>query len=77
MAGSHLYDDLHVLDLEKNTWTGYKSKKNWPAGRASHGGVVADGHLYIMGGLVKEGAIDELFKLDLGQYNWFIKGVTK
>nr|KAG5712460.1 hypothetical protein BaRGS_011434 [Batillaria attramentaria] len=36
MAGSTFYDDLHILDLDKNTWVGVKKKRTFPSARAAH-----------------------------------------
>ena len=60
-------DDLHVLDLDKSTWSHIKCKKVLPCARAAHGGVVADGHLYVFGGMNRDGALDDMYKLSLGR----------
>ncbi len=66
MAGPTFYDDLHVLDLDRNVWQKVKQKKGNPCARAAHGGVVVGTDLYIFGGMNRDGALDDAYRLDTG-----------
>lgn len=75
MSGTHFYDDLHVLDLEKKSWSVMKQKKgSMPCARAAHGGVITDDSIYIFGGMNRDGALDDMWKLKLGEekYGFFL-----
>ncbi|XP_041368725.1 rab9 effector protein with kelch motifs-like [Gigantopelta aegis] len=65
MAGSTFYDDLDVLDLSKNLWVNVKRKKTYPSARAGHGSLVCGTDLYIFGGMNRDGALDDTYKLDM------------
>jgi N-acetylneuraminic acid mutarotase len=67
MSGTHFYDDLHVLDIEKEQWRAVKQKKNYPSARAAHGGVIVDDSIYVFGGMNRDGALDDLWQLSIGR----------
>ena len=67
MSGTHFYEDLHVLDLEKKCWSSVKQKKTYPCARAAHGGVVSGGELWVFGGMNRDGALDDTWRLSLGE----------
>ncbi|XP_067945622.1 rab9 effector protein with kelch motifs-like [Watersipora subatra] len=72
MAGSKFYNDLHILDLEKDTWITPKVKKRGlPEPRAAHAAVADGMNMFIFGGMNKEGsALCDLWKLDTVNMLW-------
>jgi len=59
------YDDLHILD-SGGTWTAVDSKHR-PSGRAAHGAVCCNRVIYIFGGLGHYGALNDLWRLPVGE----------
>ena len=69
MSGQNFYHDMHVLNIDKMTWSDVKrSKKVFPSARAGHGGIAIGTNIYIFGGMNRDGAIDELYKFDTREY---------
>jgi len=69
MSGSTFYDDLHILDLSRGAcgaWVSLRQKKGQPSARAGHGGFVSGTDVYVYGGMNRDGALDDLYKLDTG-----------
>ena len=72
MAGSNFYDDLHILEVNDDwselTWKHIPNKRAQPnpGYRAAHAGAISGDHLYIFGGMNKDGSLDNTWKLNLG-----------
>jgi hypothetical protein len=61
----NLYDDLHILDSD-GTWTAV-DRRHRPSSRAAHGVVCHDRAIYIFGGLGKSGALNDMWRLPVGE----------
>ena len=66
MSGQTFYDDLHILDLERNAWTNVRKKRTNPPPRAAHDGLFYNQAIYMFGGMSGAGALDDAYKLNLG-----------
>ena len=79
MAGTTFYDDFHSLNLDSLDWKIVKkNRKTWPSARAGHGGVTLSQAIYIFGGMNREGALDDLYKFDIGElYNIMYLSFTR
>ena len=61
---------LEILDLESYQWRREETHGKIPnAGRSSFH-VIIDDHLYLFGGNNDKGYCNNLYKLDLNEYNW-------
>ncbi|CAL1529655.1 unnamed protein product [Lymnaea stagnalis] len=70
MAGSTFYDDLFILDLDRNSWSAVKKKKTSPPARAAHEAVIINKELILFGGMNKVGALDDAFKFNTETSTW-------
>jgi len=67
MSGSSFFDDLHVLDLDRNSWSCVKVKSSVkPSKRAAHGGFVNGTDIFLFGGMNGSGALNDMFTLNTG-----------
>ena len=73
MSGQTFYDDLHILDLERNAWTNVRKKRTNPPPRAAHDGLFYNQAIYMFGGMSGAGALDDAYKLNLGWRSWHSK----
>jgi len=64
MSGSSFFDDLHVLDLDRNAWSCAKVKSVKPTRRAAHGGFVSGADVFVFGGMNGTGALNDIFTLN-------------
>jgi len=77
-AGPNFYNDLHMFSMDKLTWSDVKRKKVYPSARAGHSGVAIGTNMFIFGGMTRDGALDETWKLDTSGilvfhfFNYFI-----
>ena len=72
MAGTKFYNDIHVIDIEKGSWSAPKVKKRcMPEARTAHAAVAYGTAMYVFGGMNKEGmALDDLWKFDTTTLQW-------
>lgn len=70
MAGSTFYDDLFILDLDRNSWSTVKKKKTFPPARAAHEAVIINKDLILFGGMNKVGALDDAYKFNTESRTW-------
>ena len=78
MNDQTFYDDLWMLDFDKQNWTRVKQhKSNKPCARAAHGGMSTVNKLYIFGGLdVKANALGDFWSYDINENSWSVVKIT-
>ena len=65
VSGMDFHDDLHILDSD-GTWTAVDIKHR-PSRRAAHGALCYNRVIYIFGGLGKYGALNDMWRLPVGE----------
>ena len=73
---SKTFDRLSVLPvaclfrfftIDTNNWEEIKQSGDIPSSRAAHSGVVVDKFIYIFGGMNFSGALNDLYRFDIGK----------
>uniref|UniRef100_A0A0B7A8P7 Rab9 effector protein with kelch motifs n=2 Tax=Arion vulgaris TaxID=1028688 RepID=A0A0B7A8P7_9EUPU len=70
VSGSTFYDDLFILDPDRNSWASIKKKKTAPSPRAAHGGIISNKDIFMFGGMNKSGALNEGYKFNTEMNTW-------
>ncbi|GFO48578.1 Rab9 effector protein with kelch motifs [Plakobranchus ocellatus] len=70
MSGATFFDDLHVLDVERCTWSLVRKKRTSPSPRAAHDGLIHNNQLVIFGGMSQEKALDDAHQFNPEGNSW-------
>ena len=82
MSGSIFYEDLHVLEsrdesYSEMSWRQITQKRGQPTPscRAAHAGAIEGDFLYMFGGLNKDGAMNDTWRLSLSKWRFCFRNL--